>query len=89
MNAEFLYPDVTWMASALYDPILRRSHYTRDTGGIEFEAGAVWSRLIDYRVPGHCLTTGWSSIVPSHGFPVKKRTNHDGVGCYSNMAARQ
>lgn len=28
-------------------------------------------------------------LCPGDGFSVKKRTNHDGVGCYSNMAARQ
>ena len=38
-------------------------------------------------LPNHGQGT---SIVPGDGFsPVKKRTNHDGVGCYSNMAARQ
>lgn len=77
---------MAWIA--LYDPILRRV-IIPGAPPVEFEAGAAWSRLIDYRVAGHCLTTGWSSIVPSHGFSVKKRTNHDGVGCYSNMAARQ
>lgn len=68
---------------------LEENHNTRAPPTDEFEANAAWSRLIDYRVARHCLTTGWSSIVPSHGLSVKKRTNHDGVGCYSNMAARQ
>lgn len=68
---------------------LEENHNTRTPPTDEFEANAAWSRLIDYRVARHCLTTGWSSIVPSHGLSVKKRTNHDGVGCYSNMAARQ
>ncbi|EGI69004.1 hypothetical protein G5I_02172 [Acromyrmex echinatior] len=68
---------------------LEESHNTRAPSTNEFEANAAWSRLIDYRVARNCLTTGWSSIVPSHGLSVKKRTNHDGVGCYSNMAARQ
>lgn len=68
---------------------LEESHNTRAPPTDEFEANTAWSRLIDYRIARHCLTTGWSSIVPSHGFSVKKRTNHDGVGCYSNMAARQ
>lgn len=68
---------------------LEESHNTRAPPTDEFEANAAWSRLIDYRIARHCLTTGWSSIVPSHGLSVKKRTNHDGVGCYSNMAARQ
>lgn len=68
---------------------LEESHDTRVPPTDEFETGAAWSRLIDYRIARHCLTTGWSGIVPSHGFSVKKRTNHDGVGCYSNMAARQ
>ncbi|KYN02149.1 hypothetical protein ALC62_07035, partial [Cyphomyrmex costatus] len=68
---------------------LEESHNTRAPSTDEFEANAVWSRLIDYRIARNCLTTGWLSIVPSHGLSVKKRTNHDGVGCYSNMAARQ
>lgn len=68
---------------------LEKSHDTRAPPTDEFETGAAWSRLINYRIARHCLTTGWSGIVPSHGFSVKKRTNHDGVGCYSNMAARQ
>lgn len=68
---------------------LEENHDTRTSPTDEFETGAAWSRLIDYRIARHCLTTGWSGIVPSHGFSVKKRTNHDGVGCYSNMAARQ
>lgn len=68
---------------------LEKSHDTRAPSTDEFETGAAWSRLINYRIARHCLTTGWSGIVPSHGFSVKKRTNHDGVGCYSNMAARQ